>query len=61
MRVIIINRTAFNQFVDLEGVNDVNNIINIGPRERIVVDIPNEKRFLEISKQFKNILVLRKL
>jgi len=61
MKVIIINRTVYNQFVDLDGVEDTKDIVNVGPKEKITVDIPNEKRFLEISKKFNNILVVRKV
>jgi len=61
MKVIIINRTVYNQFVDLDGVEDTKDIVNVGPKEKVIVDIPNEKRFLEISKKFNNILVVRKV
>ena len=61
MKVVIVNKTPFNQYVDLDGNEDTKDIINIGPKEKVQVDIPNEKRFIEISKQFKDSLFVRKV
>jgi hypothetical protein len=61
MKVVIINLTGFNQYVDLDGNADTNDIVAVGPREKVKVDIPNEKRFIEISKMFAKKLAIKKL
>lgn len=61
MKVVIINLTGFNQFVDLVGKSDTKETVAVGPKEKIKVDIPNEKRFIQLSKQFAKKLAIRKL
>jgi len=61
MKVIIINTTDFNQYVDLDGNERTEDTVHLGPKEKVKVEIPNEKRFIEISKKFAKKLVLRKI
>lgn len=61
MRVVVTNLTAFNQFVDLDGKANTDDTIHLGPKSRETVNIPTEKRFVQLSKDFKNKLTLRKV
>ncbi len=61
MRVVVTNLTAFNQFIDLDGKANTDDTIHLGPKNRVTVDIPTEKRFVAISKEFANKLTLRKV
>lgn len=61
MKVIIRNLTGVNKFVDLDGKSNTDDIKVIGPRGTETVDLPSERRFIELSKQFKNQLSIKKV
>jgi len=61
MKVQIINKTPLTQYVDIDGLEETKDIVVIGPKAVEIVELPSEKRFLEISKQFVKKLSLRKL
>jgi len=60
INVIIVNKTGMNQYVDVDGNDKTEDTVIVGPHERVQVSLPNEKRFLEISKQFAKSLIVRK-
>jgi len=61
MLVRITNKTPHNIFLDIDGDKRTEDTVHIGPKGRVEVSIPSEKRFLEISHQYKKQLVLRKV
>ena len=61
MRVVVTNLTPFNQFVDLDGKANTDDIIHLGPKNRVEVNIPTEKRFVQLSKDFLNKMSFRKV
>lgn len=60
IKVTILNRTDFNLYPDLDGKAETKDTVIIGPRAKVEVELPSEKRFTELSKEFKNRAVLRK-
>jgi len=60
MKVKILNRTKFTQYVDLDGSGNVDLTVVVGPSASAFVEVGSESQFLKLSKQFKDILVLRK-
>jgi len=58
---IITNKTEHNIFLDIDGKGDVDKIIQIGPKARVKVSFPNERRFIEVSKKFRKHLILKKI
>ena len=60
MKISIFNKTEFQQFVDLVGVNDPKDIITVGPKSKVVVDIISEKQFIQLNKKYKD-LIIRKI
>jgi len=61
MKVEVFNRTEFQQFIDLKGLGNPKDIVSVAPKHKLIVEIPNEKRFIDLAKQFKNKLLFRKI
>lgn len=60
MKVVITNLTNYNQYIDIDGKSDTNDTVHLGPKARSTVEIPTEKRFLQLSKQLSGKILLRK-
>lgn len=60
MKVNAFNQTDFNQYVDVDGDKNTDDTVVVGPKARVSLNIPSEERFIELAKEFKNKLVLRK-
>lgn len=61
MLVKITNKTQFGLSIDLDGNKDTADTVVIGPKGKETVKVPSEKRFLEISKEYKNKIIMRKV
>jgi hypothetical protein len=60
MKVIVHNLLSAPQFVDVDGNKSTDDIVTIGPRVRETIELPNEKRFLELQREHKGKLNFRK-
>ncbi len=60
MKVIVTNLLSAPQFIDVDGNLATDDIVTLGPRAREVIDIPSEKRFLELTRQHKGKINFRK-
>ena len=61
MKVKIVNRTDLQQFIDCGGGKKPEDIVPIPPKATIIVEMLNEKVFIDNAKKYKNKLILRKL
>lgn len=61
MLVKITNKSPFNVFIDVDGDKRTEDTVQIGPKGREVVELPSEKRYLEIAREFGNKIVMRKV
>lgn len=62
MKVKIVNLTDFNQFVDIDGDKNTDDVIIVGPKEVITsIEIPNEARLTALTTEFNKLLSIRKI
>lgn len=61
MKVRITSKVDAAQYVDLDGSNDPEKVAVVGPRATVTVDVASERQFIELSKTFRNKLILRKV
>jgi len=61
MLVQIINKTDLQQFVNIGMNGYANDSISIPARGKVIVNLENEKLFIDISKKNRNKLILKKL
>lgn len=61
MKVKIFNNSNFNKYIDLVGDNDPEQTIVLGPRANTIAEVATEKRFVELSKEYRGKVVFRKL
>ena len=61
MKVMVINKSEFQQFVDTGGVGLPNDIVPVAPKEKLILDFDNEKVFIKNVKKLKNKLIIRKI
>jgi len=61
MLVNITNQSLHTVYIDKDGNSSTDDTVVVGPKGRVKVDIPSEKRFLEIAKQFKKQIIIRKV
>jgi len=61
MLVKITNKTPHNIFLDIDGDERTEDTVQIGPKGKVEVQLPSEKRFLEIGHQYSKQLILRKV
>lgn len=61
MKVFISNMTGFTKYVDCDGRLDTADTVLVGPNaRRVVAELPSQKRFDELSRQYKGVLTFRK-
>lgn len=62
MKVKLINKTDFSQYVDLDGDADNHDTtVIVGPKATVVVDIDSEAQFINIASTHKSTLIVRKV
>lgn len=61
MQVRITNVSEIQQTIDLNGDANPDTTIILGSKNTTEVDIVSERRFVQLSKEFKNKLIIRKL
>jgi len=61
MKVAVINKTEFQQFIDTGGVGLPEDIVPIAPKEKLILEFDNEKVFIKNVKKFKDKLIIRKI
>jgi len=61
LKVQAFNKTDFTQFLDTDGNNDPHSIVTIPPKQKILLDIPSETRFVELAKEKQKTIVMRKV
>lgn len=61
MKVLFINNTDSNQYVDTQGKGDPTHIKVLGSRLRVTLDIPNDEILKKLQSEFTNKLTIRKL
>ena len=61
MLVQIINKTDLQQFVNIGMSGDASDSISIPARGKVIINLENEKLFIDISKKNRNKLILKKL
>ena len=57
MKVVILNRTEYQQFVDLSGKNNPEKIVAIPPKSKIIAEVDSIKVLYKIEKENKNLIV----
>lgn len=62
MKVKLTNRTPVNQFVCTDGnAANLDGVVVLGPRGTEIIEVLNEKQFLNIQKDFKGKVDVRKV
>lgn len=61
MKVLISNQTKFTKYVDCDGNSKTDDTVVVGPSaRRVPADVPTQKRFTELTEQYKGTLTFRK-
>lgn len=62
MKIKVINKTPFVQYIDTDGDDsNPNTTVVLGPKATEFINIPNERMFLKLSQQLKDKVIFRKL
>lgn len=57
-RVILVNTSNRNVYVDIDGKTNTDDIIHLGPKAiSTIIDLPNKSRMAEISKEYPKVIV----
>lgn len=60
MKVVVMNLLNAPQYVDRDGDEKTEDTVVIGPRARETIELPSQKRFLDLQREFKGKLTFRK-
>jgi len=61
VKLQVINRTEYQQFLDIGGGNKPEDIVSIPPKSKMTLFMANEKVFLDNAKTMKEKLIIRKV